>query len=45
MEKINVESSIIAPYYGKTGMGTQYRTTETIQELLNNGIIIDINNH
>jgi hypothetical protein len=37
-----VQSSIIAPYYGLPGMGTQYVTPLPIQLLVDKGILIRV---
>ena len=42
LKPFEVESSIIAPYYGQMGMGTQYHSTYTAEDLIKNGIIREI---
>jgi len=42
MKPFPVQSSIIAPYYGMPGLGTQYVTPLPIQLLVDKGILIKI---
>lgn len=39
MKLFEVESSVIAPAFGKLGLGIQYRTTVNVETLIKHGII------
>lgn len=39
---INVKKGIVAPWFGQDGLGIQYRLQDTIKELLQNGMIIEV---
>ena len=42
VKPFQVESSTIAPAFGKLGGGTQYRSAVNVEKLLKHGIIVEI---
>ncbi|MBT0552589.1 TNT domain-containing protein [Riemerella anatipestifer] len=39
---INVKASVVAPYFGNPGLGTQYRFSEPIYKLIEKGVLIKV---
>ncbi|WP_396022219.1 glycohydrolase toxin TNT-related protein [Chryseobacterium suipulveris] len=39
---IDVKASIVTPYFGNPGLGTQYRFSEPIFKLIEKGILVRV---
>jgi hypothetical protein len=39
---INVKASIVSPYFGQPGLGTQYRFSEPLYKLIEKGILVKV---
>ncbi|KAB2956181.1 MAG: TNT domain-containing protein [Thermoanaerobaculia bacterium] len=42
LQDISVDSGTVAPWFGQFGFGTQYRTTLTLQEMLDQGLVREV---
>lgn len=42
LRPLNVESGTVAPWFGQLGLGTQYRTSLTLEEMLRQGLLREV---